>query len=60
MAVVGEGCPSVDREVMRSSHEADQGLVSVETVCYIKLHPVFSVLLLELLFTETTQPTALP
>lgn len=29
-------------------------------VCYIKLHSVFSVLLLELLFTETTQPTTLP
>lgn len=58
--MVGEGCPSVDREVMWSSHESDLGLVSVETVCYIKLHSVFSVLLLELLFTGTTQPTALP
>lgn len=59
MVVVGEGCPSVDREVIRSSHGSDLGLVRVETVCYIKLHSVFSVLLLELLFTETTQPTAL-
>lgn len=55
-----EGCPSVDREVIRSSHGSDLNLVRVETVCYIKLHSVFSVLLLELLFTGTTQPTALP
>lgn len=31
-----------------------------ETLRYIKLHSVFSVLLLELLFTGTTQPIALP
>lgn len=60
MAVVREGCPSVDREVMRSSHESDLGLVRVEAVCYIELHSVLSVLFLKLLFTETTQPRALP
>lgn len=60
MAVVREGCPSVDREVMRSSHGSDLGLVRVEAVCRVKLHSVLSVLFLELLFRETTQPTALP